>query len=97
MRKVSATIILATRSTQKTVLYSNLRVEEVKGFRYISHTVISCNPEGNALDHVFKIAAEHGIKNPKVIGRDFPHLSVEQINVYNMQLFILKAPLTILL
>lgn len=64
--------------------YTNLRVEEVEGFRYISHTVVSTNPEGDALDRVFKYAAEHGIENPKVIGWDFPNLSVEQINVYNM-------------
>jgi len=64
--------------------YSNLRVEEVEGFRYISHTVVSTNPEGDALDRVFKYAAEYGIENPRVIGWDFPNLSVEQINVYNM-------------
>ena len=64
--------------------YTNLRVEEVEGFRYISHTVVSTNPEGDALDRVFKYAAEHGIENPRVIGWDFPNLSVEQINVYNM-------------
>ena len=41
--------------------YSNLRVEEVAGFRYITHTVVSSDPEGDALDRVFKFAAEHGI------------------------------------
>ena len=64
--------------------YSNLRVEEVEGFRYITHTVVSSNPEGDALDRVFKYAAEQGIKNPRVIGWDFPNVSVEQANVYNM-------------
>ncbi len=64
--------------------YSNLRVEEVEGFRYIAHTVVSSDPEGDALDRVFKFAAEHGIKDPRVIGWDFPHVSVEQTNVYNM-------------
>lgn len=64
--------------------YTNLRVEEVPEFRYVEHTVISDDPEGDALDRVHKIAKENGDKNPKVIGWDFPNLSVEQINVFNM-------------
>ena len=64
--------------------YSNLRVEDVPGFRYVEHTVISTEPESDALDRVFKYAKENGIENPKVIGWDFPRLSVEQINVYKM-------------
>lgn len=28
--------------------YTNLRMEEVEGFRYVTHTVISTDPEGNA-------------------------------------------------
>lgn len=64
--------------------YTNIRVEEVEGFRYVEHTVISINPEGDAIDRVFKYAKENKIDNPKVIGWDFPNLSNEQINVYNM-------------
>lgn len=64
--------------------YSNLRVEEVEGFRYVEHTVISDDPESDALAYVYKMAHERGEKNPKVIGWDFPNVSVEQINVYNM-------------
>lgn len=64
--------------------YSNLRVEDVPGFRYVEHTVISNNPESDALDRVYKIAKENGDNNPKVVGWDFPNLSVEQINVFNM-------------
>lgn len=69
---------------KKIEAYSNLRVEEVEGFRYIEHTVISTDPEGDALDKVFKIAKENGVDKPRVIGWDFPFLSNEQINVYNM-------------
>lgn len=65
-------------------IYSNLRIEEVEGFRYITHTVVSSNPEGDALDRIYKCAAEIGVKEPRVIGWDFPNVSVEQINVYNM-------------
>ena len=64
--------------------YTNLRVEEVKGFRYVEYTVISTDPEGDAIDRVHKFAEANGDEDPKVIGWDFPRLSVEQINVYNM-------------
>lgn len=64
--------------------YTNLRVEEVEGFRYIAHTVISTDPEGDALDRVHKYAEEYGVKEPRIIGWDFPFLSMEQVNVYNM-------------
>ena len=64
--------------------YTNLRIEMVPGFRYVEHTVVSTNPEGDAIDRVYKYAKENGDENPKVIGWDFPKLSIEQINVYNM-------------
>ena len=64
--------------------YTNLRVEEVPGFRYVEHTVISTEPESDAMDRVHKYAKENGIENPRVIGWDFPRLSLEQINVFKM-------------
>ena len=64
--------------------YTNLRVEDVPAFRYVEYTVISTGPEGDALDRVYKYAKAYGIENARVIGWDFPRLSVEQINVYNM-------------
>lgn len=64
--------------------YSDLRVEEVASFRYITHTVVSSDPEGDALDRVFKYARENGVENPRVIGWDFPNVSIEQANVFNM-------------
>ena len=64
--------------------YTNLRLEDVPGFRYVAYTAVSTDPEGDALERVFRYAKENGIKNPKVVGWDFPHLSVEQINVYKM-------------
>lgn len=69
---------------QRSSAYTNLRVEIVPGFRYVAHTVISTEPESDALDRVYKYAKEHGDENPKVIGWDFPRLSVEQINVFRM-------------
>ena len=64
--------------------YSNLRVEEVAGFRYIEHTVISTDPESDAIGRMYHTAKENGIENPQVIGWDFPNLSQEQVNVFNM-------------
>ena len=69
---------------QRSTAYTNLRVEEVPGFRYVEYTVISKDPESDAIDRVNKYAKDHGDENPRVIGWDFPRLSVEQINVFRM-------------
>ena len=69
---------------QHSSAYTNLRIEVVPGFRYVEHTVISTEPESDAMDRVYKYAKDCGIENPKVIGWDFPKLSVEQINVFRM-------------
>ncbi|MGN0634039.1 MAG: helix-turn-helix transcriptional regulator [Oscillospiraceae bacterium] len=65
-------------------MYSNLRVETVPAFRYVIYTVISADPESDALDKITKIAKDNGDQDPKIIGWDFPYLSQEQINVYKM-------------
>ena len=64
--------------------YSDLRVEEVPGFRYIKHIVISTSPEEDAIDRIRAIAHSFGVEEPRIIGWDFPQLSMEQINVYHM-------------
>lgn len=64
--------------------YSNLRIETVPAFRYVKYTVISTDPEGDAINHMFSIAHDNGVENPQIIGWDFPNLSQEQINVLNM-------------
>ena len=64
--------------------YSDLRVETVEGFRYAVYTVISTEPENDALGRMYRLAEQNGIKDPKIIGWDFPRLSQEQINVFNM-------------
>ncbi len=64
--------------------YSNLRTETVGAFRYVKYAVISTNPEGDAIDRITYIARQNGIEKPKIIGWDFPNLSQEQINVFNM-------------
>ncbi|MBQ8786377.1 MAG: helix-turn-helix transcriptional regulator [Oscillospiraceae bacterium] len=63
--------------------YSNIRVEEKAPFDYIRYTVISTDPETDAINRMNTLAQNLGIK-PNIIGWDFPFLSQEQINVYNM-------------
>ena len=64
--------------------YTNLRVETVPAFRYIKHAVISADPEGDAVNNVISIARSCGVDHPRVIGWDFPNVSQEQVNVFNM-------------
>ena len=64
--------------------FSNIRIEEVESFRYISYTVISPEPEDDATGHVKRWARQIGIGNPRIIGWDFPAVSQEQRNVHHM-------------
>lgn len=64
--------------------YSNIRVEEVEGFRYLRYAVISMMPEDDAMSHVKQWAEHCGISQPELIGWDFPFVSQEQINVFHM-------------
>ena len=64
--------------------YSDIREEWVEPIRYIAHTVVSTDPEGDAIDRVTSWAKKLGITEPYVIGWDFPVPSQELINVYNM-------------
>ena len=64
--------------------YSNIRIELVEAFHYMRYAVISTAPEDDAKNHVMNWAKKLGISNPCIIGWDFPILSQEQINVYNM-------------
>lgn len=64
--------------------YINLRIETVPAFKYVKHTVISTEPEKDALSHIFNLAKDNGVEAPRVVDLDFPYLSQEQINVYNM-------------
>ena len=64
--------------------YTNLRVETVPAFRYIKYAVTSSAPERDAIDREFSIARSYGVEKPRIIGWDFPKLSQEQINVFNM-------------
>ncbi len=64
--------------------FTDLRVETVPGFRYVKHAVISTDPEEDAINWAVNTARRNGVEHPRVIGWDFPHVSMEQINVYRM-------------
>lgn len=64
--------------------YSEIQIETLEAFKYIKYTVISAEPEEDAIRRIRQLAKELDIDNPKVIGWDFSHLSQEQINVYHM-------------
>lgn len=64
--------------------YINIRKEKVPSFQYVRYAVISGDPEGDTIRHIHDWAVSYGIKQPEIIGWDFPFLSQEQINVYHM-------------
>ena len=64
--------------------YCNMRTEIVPPMRYIRYAVISAEPEGDAKAHVRQWAQQLGIEKPEIIGWDFPHVSQQQINAFNM-------------
>lgn len=64
--------------------YSGMQIQRVEAFSYVSHIVISREPEEDAIAGITKWALNHGIEKPDIIGWDFPNLSQEQINVFHM-------------
>ena len=64
--------------------YSNIRVEKLEEFAYVRYAVISENPEDDANTHMMEYAKKCGIKDPVIVGWDFPFVSQEQINVFHM-------------
>jgi transcriptional regulator with XRE-family HTH domain len=68
--------------------YVNIRIENIPAFQYIRYAVISEEPEEDAKKHVYDLAVSSGIKEPEMIGWDFPFVSQEQINVYHMHGYV---------
>ncbi len=64
--------------------YTNIGVKSVAAFQYVKYTVISPEPEEDAIKHIHDWAISSGIKDPEIIGWDFPFVSQEQVNVYHM-------------
>lgn len=68
--------------------YSDIRIEYVEPFRYIRYAVVSTEPEDDAISRVKRWADILKIDSPEIIGWDFPILSQEQINVFNMHGYV---------
>ena len=68
--------------------FSNIRVQEIGAFRYMRYAVVSIEPEDDAINHVKGWAQILDIKNPQIIGWDFPKVSQELINVYHMHGYV---------
>lgn len=64
--------------------YSDIRLETVPAFRSVRYTVISPEPEEDAIGHVRAWARAQGIASPEIIGWDFPLVSPEQTNVFHL-------------
>lgn len=64
--------------------YSNARTEEIEEFRYVKYEVFSKEPENDAIRHMKEWAKQRGIREPQILGWDFPFLTQEQINVFHM-------------
>lgn len=64
--------------------YSEIRMEYIGPINYLRYAVISTEPEYDAISHMRKCADRYEIENPQIIGWDFPIVSQEQVNVYNM-------------
>lgn len=64
--------------------YSDLRIQKTDGFKYVVYTVISRDPETDAIARMRNTAIRAGDKAPDIIGWDFPFVSQEQINVHHM-------------
>ena len=64
--------------------YTNLRVETVPAFRYVKYAVVSADPESDAIGKLCSLAKSCGVEDPRIIGWDFPNVSQEQINCFNM-------------
>lgn len=66
-------------------LYSNFRIQQYDSFKYVVYTVISRDPETDALKRVGNIAKHYGNNAPDIIGWGFPLVSLEQKTVHQMR------------
>ena len=79
--------------TRRGNAYSAVRIESLDRFRMARHAVISATPEDDSILVMKQWAEKSGLlslpnKNLELIGWDFPVLSQEQINVYNMHGYV---------
>lgn len=85
--------LLRSDMTRRGNAYSEVRIESLDRFRMARHAVISATPEDDSILVMKQWAEKSGLlslpnKNLELIGWDFPVLSQEQINVYNMHGYV---------
>lgn len=69
-------------------VYSPVRMEEVPGFLMARYVIISANPEDDANGYIKAWMARSGLQGSKMIGWDFPFVSVEQQNRFNLRGYV---------
>lgn len=90
---ISLDKLLRQDLTKKRDAYSDIRIKTIERFRMARYVVISPEPENDSIAHMQKWLvdsglAEHPGHKPRMIGWDFPHLSIEQINVFGLRGYV---------
>ena len=69
-------------------IYLPVRLEEVPAFLMARYVIISPNPEDDANGYIRNWMARNGLQDCKMIGWDFPFVSVEQKNRFNLRGYV---------
>lgn len=85
--------LLRSDMTRRGNAYSEVRIESLDRFRMARHAVISATPEDDSILVMKEWARKSGLlslpnQKLELIGWDFPVLSQEQINVFNMHGYV---------
>jgi DNA-binding XRE family transcriptional regulator len=85
--------LLRSDMTRRGNAYSVVRIETLDRFRMARHAVVSATPEDDSILVMKEWARKSGLlalpnQKMELIGWDFPVLSQEQINVYNMHGYV---------
>lgn len=80
--------LLRENMTVQADVYSSVRLEEVPGFLMARYVIISPNPEDDANGYIRAWMARNGLEGCKMIGWDFPFVSVEQKNRFNLRGYV---------
>lgn len=65
-------------------VFSEIKIEKMEAFTYTSYTVISKEPEDDAIAKMKELAKTLALEDAVIIGWDFPYLSQELINVHHL-------------
>lgn len=74
-------------------VFSPVRIITVEGFRMARYVMISPQPEDDVQGYMQRWAEQCGLKDYKLIGWDFPFVSIEQKNRFNLRGYVAAIPL----